>query len=235
MSREDEVRALLGPWALDAVDDVERRAVERAIAEDEDIASEARSLRETVAVLAEGDAVAAPAPLRQRVLAGAAATPQRGASGPRRETSRGRRSTRWWLAAAAAAAVVIPTGIAVQQADRAGTAEDELREFTEALARPGTELLSAEITGGGRAAALVSDDEVLFAASAVPELAEDSTYQLWLIDESGPSSAGLLTVVEGRLSARLESLPPGGALAMTIEPAGGSTQPTTDPLVILGG
>lgn len=231
-----EARELLGAWALDAVDDVERRVVERAIAEDEELAAEARALRETVARLAQADAMPAPQELREKVLAQVATAPQRGSAGPSANPGISRRrGSRWWLTAAAAVAVLIPTGIAVQQADRAGTAEDELREFTEALARPDAELLSTEITGGGRAAALVSQEEVLFAASAVPELGEDSTYQLWVIDEGGPSSAGVLGVVDGRLEARLEALPPGGALAMTVEPAGGSPQPTSDPILILGG
>lgn len=241
MSHGHDVRELLGAWALDAVDDVERRAVERAIAEDEDTATEARALRETVARLAEADAVPAPEDVRDRVLASVAAAPQRGSAEPSTSArhasrpSRRNHGSRWLLAAAAAAAVVIPTGIAVHQADRAGTAEDRLREFTEALARPDAELLTTDIAGGGRAAALVSDEEVLFAASAVPELGEESTYQLWLIDEGGPSSAGVLTVEDGRLEARLDALPPGGALAMTVEPAGGSPQPTSDPILILGG
>ncbi|MPV38800.1 hypothetical protein GB881_17450, partial [Georgenia subflava] len=71
-------RELLGAWALDAVDDVERAAVERAIREDPEVAAEARALRETVARIAEADAVAPPPSLRGEVLTTVTTTPQDG-------------------------------------------------------------------------------------------------------------------------------------------------------------
>ncbi|TKR24117.1 hypothetical protein FA014_07865, partial [Cellulomonas hominis] len=46
-------RELLGAWALDALDDAERARVDDLIARDPEAAREARSLRETAAVLGE--------------------------------------------------------------------------------------------------------------------------------------------------------------------------------------
>ncbi|WP_425554611.1 hypothetical protein, partial [Georgenia daeguensis] len=74
MSEHDAERELLGAWALDAVDDVERAAVERAIREDPELAAEAGALRETAARLADAGAVAPPPALREAVLAAAAGT-----------------------------------------------------------------------------------------------------------------------------------------------------------------
>lgn len=74
--RADDVRDLLGAWALDAVDDAEREAVERAIAADPDLAAEARELRETVARIAEHDAEEPPAHLRDAVMAQVRGTAQ---------------------------------------------------------------------------------------------------------------------------------------------------------------
>ncbi|MGO1583241.1 MAG: hypothetical protein ACTHXO_08475, partial [Actinomycetaceae bacterium] len=76
MSEPDEVRDLLPAWALDAVDDVERARVERALREDPELAAEAQALRETAARLAAGSAVPPPARLRSEVLDAVAATPQ---------------------------------------------------------------------------------------------------------------------------------------------------------------
>jgi hypothetical protein len=67
---------------------------------------------------------------------------------------------------------------------------------------------------------------VAFDASDLPPLAGGQVYQLWIIDESGPTSAGLVD----RPSLTLPIPEPDAQLAMTTEPAGGSAQPTTQPL-----
>ncbi|MBX9244759.1 hypothetical protein ICW40_08035, partial [Actinotalea ferrariae] len=55
--REDgEVRDLLGAYALDAVDDLERRAVERLVARDPEAAAELAELRATAAELGAASA-----------------------------------------------------------------------------------------------------------------------------------------------------------------------------------
>lgn len=86
--RADDVRDLLGAWALDALDDVERVAVERAIAADPDLAAEARALRETVAWIAEHDAEQPPAHLRDAVLAQVQDTEQESVRGAATEEPR---------------------------------------------------------------------------------------------------------------------------------------------------
>ena len=65
---------------------------------------------------------------------------------------------------------------------------------------------------------------------------DGKTYQLWFVgaDEIA-RSAGLLTPGEdGRGSMVLDGDPnAAAAVGLTLEPAGGSTRPTTDPLVVL--
>lgn len=143
-------RDLLGPWALNAVDDLERAAVERAIASDEHLAAEARQLRETISRLAEADAEEPPESLRDAVLeqirsqtphtgAGAGSSArgvwhQRPQAGQNHDPGQSegdelaalRRRRRWQALAAAAAIVIaaaVPTAIALDQADRADQAE----------------------------------------------------------------------------------------------------------------
>jgi hypothetical protein len=65
---------------------------------------------------------------------------------------------------------------------------------------------------------------------------EGKTYQLWFVGSDGVArSAGLLTPdADRRGSMVLEGDPSAAAaVGMTVEPAGGSTAPTTDPLVVL--
>jgi anti-sigma-K factor RskA len=238
---DNPARELLGAWALDAVDDVERAAVERAIREDAELAEEARALRETAALLAAGEAAAPPADVREKVLTTIAQTgqedpvprarPDRAGASP---TARGgHRRSRWIAAAAILLAAAIPTGLAVQQAQRAQRAEEQVTSLAEALARPDTEVLRAEVEGGGRAVAVITDDDTIFTAQDLPALTDDRAYQLWVIDQGSPSSAGVLAAHEGSVSAEVDQLPDGAVLALTIEPAGGSTQPTTTPIVTL--
>ena len=81
----DDVRSLLGAYALDAVDPDERAAVERLVATDPSAAAELAQLTAVAATL--GDAVAGepPAALRASVLAAIADVPQLGPlSGPAR-------------------------------------------------------------------------------------------------------------------------------------------------------
>lgn len=251
MSDHRAERELLGAWALDAVDDVERAAVERAIREDPEVAAEARALRETAAMLATTQAAPPPPALREAVLAAVATTAQEpgagrtGAAPPdeargrtrdpagRRRSARRAGHQRWLAAAAVLLAAAIPGTLAVQQAQRAQLAEGQVAAITEALARPGAELLSADVTGGGRAVAVVGDDGAFFTVRDLPALGGDRDYQLWVIDDAGPTSAGVVEARDGLASTEVAAVPEGAVLAMTVEPAGGSPQPTTTPIVAM--
>lgn len=238
---DDRARELLGAWALDAVDDVERAAVERAIREDPELAEEARALLETAALLAVAQAAPAPLAVRDNVLDAITRTAQEdpvprarpdraGAAGSGRG---GQRPGRWIAAAAILLAAAVPTGLAVQQAQRAQRAEEQVTSLAEALARPDTQVVRADVEGGGRAVAVVTDDDTFFTAQGLPPLGGDRAYQLWVVVAGSPSSAGVLPADEGSVSAEVGQLPDGAVLALTVEPAGGSPQPTTTPIVTL--
>ena len=76
-----DIHKLSGAYALDAVDDIERAAFERHLAECEDCRTEVASLRETTALLAESTAVTPPPSLARlgalRHLPGPPAAPRR--------------------------------------------------------------------------------------------------------------------------------------------------------------
>ncbi|CAM3434065.1 anti-sigma factor [Occultella aeris] len=236
---DDDVRDLLGAWALDAVDDVERKAVERLIRDDPEAAAEARALRDTVTRLAVSDAAAPPAALRAQVLAAVESTRQLEPSaghthGSESPPARRRSKTLRLLAAAAILiGIAVPSGIAVLQAQRAEQAEQQVELLAEALSEPGATLVRADVSGGGKAAMVTGGDTVLLALSGLPELSGQD-YQLWVIQDDVPVSAGVLHPKDGLLTRELTDVPATAALALTIEPTGGSTQPTTDPLVVLG-
>ncbi|MCM3661215.1 anti-sigma factor [Georgenia satyanarayanai] len=241
--REDELRELLPAWALDAVTPEEAAAVDRAVAADPALAQEAHTLREVAALLAVGMSETPPAALRADVLDRVARTPQDGTgTGTDAEDDgvvvdlarvRARRRDRWLVAAVVLAAAAVPGVIAVQQYERATQAEEQLTTVAEALAEPGAQLLAADVAGGGRAVAVVGSDTSVFSARDLPPLTSEEVYQLWVVDDGGARSAGVLTVASGHADAELADLPDGATIAMTVEPMGGSTQPTSDPVVAL--
>ena len=75
------------------------------------------------------------------------------------------------------------------------------------------------------------DGDSVLLASGLPDLGEGETYQLWGLPQGRESmvSLGVLGADPGQSEFHVE----GGitTLAITREPGGGSTQPSSDPLV----
>lgn len=69
---------------------------------------------------------------------------------------------------------------------------------------------------------------------ALPPAGTDSQYQLWFIDPAaGPVSAGVFDVKTGEMI-RMTNAPDAAAFAVTLEPRGGSSQPTMDQMYVIG-
>lgn len=154
--------------------------------------------------------------------------------GPRLADRRRPSRTRW-LAVAAALVVgaAVPGALAVQQAQRADRAEQEQQALADLLTDPSAVVVHGDVTGGGTASAILTDDRALFSATGLPDPGDGKAYQLWVVDAAGAASAGVLAGDAGTVRQLAEKFTAGAALAITVEPAGGSTQPTTDPLVVL--
>uniref|UniRef100_UPI0028EE8F3F anti-sigma factor n=1 Tax=uncultured Cellulomonas sp. TaxID=189682 RepID=UPI0028EE8F3F len=140
-----------------------------------------------------------------------------------------------WLAVAAAVVVgaAVPGALVVQQAQRADQAEEQQQALADLLTDPSAVVVHGDVTGGGVATAVLTDDRALFTATGLPDPGDGKAYQLWVVDAAGAASAGVLAGDAGTVRQLAEKFTAGAALAITVEPAGGSTQPTTDPLVVL--
>ncbi|KLN35272.1 hypothetical protein FB00_07545 [Cellulosimicrobium funkei] len=239
-----DVRDLLPAYALDAVDDVERRAVERLLAADPDARRELDEYRDVVAAFAVESAP--PPALRDavlaRVAASAATVPPAGEStdGVVVDLAAARRARRrrWTGLAAAVAAVVavaVPTTVAVRATQEQSRLEARADAIERMLADPDATILHGDVEGGGQASVLAAGDDMYFRASDLPDAGDDRDYQLWVVEADGAVvSAGVLDVQDGSTS-RLVQGEPGVGMAVTVEPAGGSEQPTADPVVALVG
>lgn len=239
----DDPHALAGAYALDAIDDAaERRLFEAHLAGCEACATELREFRETTARLAMAAAEAPPAALRGRVLAGvrdvrqlppAPEAARRAAPrpvGPRRW----RRAAVAGLAAAACLVTAASVGAVVRERHRVERTEAAYREVAAVLSAPDARAAAGRAAGGGTVTIVASAlrGRVVVSASGLRALPPSKAYQLWLIDPAGPRSAGLLPA--GRTGPVVAGTwRPADKLGVTVEPAGGSARPTTEPLVLL--
>lgn len=149
----------------------------------------------------------------------------------------GRRVRRRWSTAVAAlavlAAVAVPSTVAWRQAERAAEAEARADRITALLAEPGAQVVSAPVTSGGTAVAVVTADAALVTATGVDAPGAGEVYQLWVMRDGSPVPDGTTGVTDGALQIRTDAYRAGDALALTVEPEGGSEQPTSEPVVVL--
>lgn len=159
-----------------------------------------------------------------------------------------RSRTRWLAVAAAALMITTIAGFGLWGGERAAQQENRATiaamESSQAQAQKKDRMVSTIMTsddaaqmtipsqGGGSLHLMYSRDQqaLLVQPAGLPALPADSTYQLWLIDPAtGAESAGMLTPSGDAMMVHHE-MGPEVVLGLTIEPAGGSEQPTTEPI-----
>ncbi|WP_420627203.1 anti-sigma factor [Candidatus Leptofilum sp.] len=116
-------------------------------------------------------------------------------------------------------------------------------EILAAYQQPGTSTIAiGDITGEhptAHATLTVAPEATTatFVTANLPQLGADQVYQLWIIQGDLPMSAGIFNVdedgrivhqIDGALAASFD------AIGVSIEPAGGSDQPTPDQIILLG-
>jgi anti-sigma factor RsiW len=240
MSQPTEIHTLAGAYALDALTEIERAAFSRHIAECAACDLEVAELRETASRIG-GVAWELPPPrLRDAVMAEVARTRQVGRrAGPEPRSDVAVLRWRRWTAAAVAAGVVALGGIATVwavQEDRVGDARTQADRLRSEQLRMGAVLGAADVRvrtaaaeGGGTVTVVVSpsldDGFVMMNGLAAPP--PGRAYQLWLITGTSPTSAGILAGGAAEGTRLLDSVGGADTLGVTLEPEGGSQQPTT--------
>lgn len=142
------------------------------------------------------------------------------------------------LALAMALAFVVTGARAVQLQNEVGHLQSQVQSqqaLLEILRSPDTRLVALAQDGGADAprAQLLFDPagaSGYIVTSALPVLPPDETYQLWLIDDGTPVSAGLFRVdargVAGVPITASQPVEDYQAIGISREPDGGSAQPT---------
>lgn len=239
----DDLRELLGAYALDALDADERAAVEAHVLRDQEARAELHALQLGAAWLEQSaerpsskvwEAVAAEmaSDLAHDVPGAAAAGNDSGdatvVTPIRRRSSVVTRTLA--LAAALAAVVAVAGGVALVLDGQGESTTPVASSIDDARSKPGARAVVLETTKGASAleAVVLKDGSGVAVPRDLTTLDAHRTYQLWAITADGPVSLGTMGADPRPLT--FESVRGVTALALTTEPRGGSPQPTGIPV-----
>jgi anti-sigma-K factor RskA len=239
-----DIHTLAGAYALDALTEIERAAFGRHVAACESCAFEVAELQETSARL--GAALAAPPPARMRtaVLSEVGRTRQVAARPPGRAAAR-TAVQRWrrWTAGAVAASVLAIGAAATTWVVQQQRLDDERRQSEQLAQRQervnavltagDVRFSTAPVPGGGKltVASSPSRNAGVVVLSDLPAPPSDRVYQLWLLSDGGsPASAGVMAAGQRGGTTLVETLGGASDVGVTLEPPGGSAQPSMQPI-----
>ena len=247
--KRDE-HTLAGAYAMDAISALDRDRFERHLAGCEECAREVASLREATAMLGSAAAEPLPAGLKERVMATAAVTrqqPPADEAAAKLHPQRARTGAGPWLrslawpgrlalaAGAAAAAAVLALAVAFgvtngsmrQQLDQAQASSQQIAVV---LTARDAMMTTGPVAGGGTATIVMSHSRhaLVFTAQGLHALPASGGYELWLIGPAGSRPVAMLTAASDGMTGPViaSGLRQGDHLALTAEPAGGTTLPT---------
>jgi anti-sigma-K factor RskA len=235
----DELNAMAGAYALDALGEDERVVFEQHLTTCRDCADEVRSFQAAAAELSHISATPAPPELRGGLLGAIGRVRPLPPTTENAVRFRPSRMQRWlWPAVAAACAVVavVAAGWGYQQhrsADRSGAQVSALYSL---LTAPDAATVTGRVGASGQATMVFSKNErrMVFVASGIPPVGKTRTYQLWTMTSAGTaSSVGIFTPdSRGEVVVRSSGdLSNAATVGVSIEPAGGSAKPTPTGIV----
>jgi anti-sigma-K factor RskA len=237
----DDRDELLALGAAGALTPEEAAELARVLSTDPQAADRYAEMVDDVTVLAESVAEPPPAGLRAAVLAAIAAEPQDSALGDASAEPAEPEHVapvvpihrrRWWIpATAVAAAIVIIGGALIVTRDADAPSDDMM-----AAVLDDENAVTVELTGPAGVLRLVKSEEVdatVLVGDDVEAPAEPEVLQLWAIEDDEPSSMGTFRPNDdGHVEVVMEGTEPEGVVyAVTVEPEGGSDQPTGEPVL----
>jgi anti-sigma-K factor RskA len=214
-----ELLELAAPYALNAVSEAERVSIERQLSAAPSalanaFSDEVRAVRETMAIVSAATAAEPPDHLRPALLVAL-----------QRDTAVRSRWRTGLLAAAAAILVALAgfgAGIALKPPPAPTMAE-------QIMSAPDMRTTSTPVAGG-TATVMFSHERnaAVLMMNNVPPPAQGTVYQMWLVGDKGPLSAGTMNTeaVTPSITHTFTSLENSSVLAFTVEPGAGSPQPT---------
>jgi anti-sigma-K factor RskA len=223
----DTLHDLTAAYALDALDENERRRYEEHLAHCEQCRDELGSLSEAATALSFGAAGPVPPPeLRSRIL----------------EQARGERQNvvplrpRWAVPAAVAAVAAVAAAIALavwastlsNKVDSLQAQRDQQERVAAVLASPGARTLP--FGKNGRLVVTPNGDAALVFTRLAPAT-HGMTYEAWVAENGKPKPAGTFEAGENLTAVVLgEPVPRGASVLVTQERTPGTAQPQHKPI-----
>ncbi|WP_040495870.1 anti-sigma factor [Ilumatobacter nonamiensis] len=239
-SHDERLDELLALAALGELTDADERELDAALAADVGLQSELDADLDVAAQIQAVNTAQPPAGLKDRVMAAVdtpiVATDVPTPPAPRPVADLGiereRRRSRWIPMAAAAAVALLAVAGVVMINDDGGDGGDLVAEVIEA---PDADVweFDGELSGPLRAVYSPEVDALVLEGTDVDSLTDAETYQLWTIDDAGQAESVGVFVPEDDgsvLFAFAGADPDERLLGITVEPAGGSDQPTSAPI-----
>ena len=235
-----DLHTLTGAYAVDALDAAERAAFEAHLQECESCAEEVTGLRATSALLGVAAAVTPDEAFGRRLMRGVRMTRQQpplagSETGRVLPMLRRARTTSRALLAVAAALVVLAGSlgaVAVQEKNRSQTMQLAASDVASVLAASDARTMTGAGDQGSSARVFMSRSKAsaVFVGQTLPDVGRERALQLWVLGDGNPRSVGVL---DNDAPIVAHGVKPGLRLGVTVEPAGGSRQPTSAPFIQL--
>ncbi|MFD3700057.1 anti-sigma factor domain-containing protein [Streptomyces sp. NPDC058646] len=240
----NDIHTLTAAYALGALEPADRQAFTDHLQQCEACRQETAEFEATAARMAAAAAQAPPVSMKQHTMAAIDEVrqlpPRVPAVTPLAFRSVLRRKAGLLAVAASVAVAATFAGLAAWQnqerqelEQRARQAEHRLDDVSTVLAAPDARTAHGKTRNGAFTTVVASEQQnkAVFTVTGLPAPDPGKTYQLWLAHEGTMSPAGLVhqngtVLVDGDLTGA-------SALGLTLEPTGGSPQPTTTPLLLM--
>lgn len=230
-----ELHTLSGAYALNALSAEEAEQFRRHLEACQACRQEVRELQQAAATMGASEAVAPPSYLRARVLSAADRTPQlppHTGNANVIHVAPHRWGTRLLLAAAAVVVIVVGALGISRLGDNGPNEQQSLlaEGVVKVFQADDAHTATMNTANGGKISVATSPKlgEMAVDTEELPALDKRHVYQIWAIHGGAFTSVG---VVEPAKGASMEMPGPDTEVAITVEPAGGSEQPTTDPIM----
>jgi anti-sigma-K factor RskA len=240
---QERFEDLKDSYVLGALPEEERFEFEQYLAAHPDLQAEMEELSTVAGLLALSVREQEPSPdLRRRIMD----TVEEEAVQPRTSQRRSWLS-RWWEAVgprdlALAGAAVLAVGLFSWSMLLQGEVRDLQGRVQSLQSQPQDQSQGPQMIALGGAGTeqgikaevvTLEGDRAVLVAENMPPAPEGKTYQIWVIKGDTPKPSGLFEPRGDSVAAVLENPVEGAdAVAVTVEPEGGSRKPTTDPMLV---
>ena len=225
-------------YVLGALPEEERRELEEYLAAHSERQAEIEELSAVAGLLALSPQEQEPSPELRRSIMGLVEP----------EAERRRASSRSWLAGigehlsvrnlALGAAVLLVIGLFSWNMFLQGEVRD-LQGQVQNLQAPREESRMVALKGPGAAhgaqveVMILGDERAVLMAEDMPPVPKDKTFQIWIIDDDVPQPSGLFETREDPVATVIDQpLSGADAVAVSVEPEGGSPEPPTHPMLM---